>query len=249
MRLQHSAGEPVWLLLLFGLIIGGSAASIDAGVAVLQTAADLLGMRAQAQSADTPGQPAQDKGGTSQDKPAPQGSVAPAEGTPATVVDGNQVYGILGKEARSSSGENMGRIVDVIVDGSGRIRGAVIDFGGFLGVGSRQIAVDWSALRFSDGKGGPLIVDLTRDQLRVAPTYKPGEQIVLLGRQEPGPPASQQSSTQQPPPNPQAANQQSGNPQGADQTGSNPQSAGPNMAVPASNNASRDQPTAPNQAK
>ena len=42
----------------------------------------------------------------------------------------------------------MGRIVDVLVDRSGQVRAAIIDFGGFLGVGSRKIAVDWNALHF-----------------------------------------------------------------------------------------------------
>ena len=42
----------------------------------------------------------------------------------------------------------MGRIVDVLVDGQGMARAAIIDFGGFLGVGSRKIAVAWQALHF-----------------------------------------------------------------------------------------------------
>jgi len=104
------------------------------------------------------------------------------------VIDGQQVESILGKRVRSSSGEDMGRIVDVIVDKTGQIRAAIIDFGGFLGVGTRQIAVDWRALRFpSDQKSEALTVDLTRDQLRVAPVYKAGEQIVVLGRPRPEP--------------------------------------------------------------
>jgi sporulation protein YlmC with PRC-barrel domain len=98
-------------------------------------------------------------------------------------MDGQQVESILGKKIRSSSDEDMGRIVDVIVDKSGQIRAAIIDFGGFLGVGSRQIAVDWKTIRFpSDQKSESLTVDLTRDQVRVAPVYKAGEQIVVLGR-------------------------------------------------------------------
>jgi hypothetical protein len=104
------------------------------------------------------------------------------DGLPAMVVDGEHVQGILGKPVRSSAGEDMGRIVDVLVDRSARVRAAVIDFGGFLGVGNRQIAVAWGAIRFpAEGKLEPLVVDFTRDQLRVAPTYKAGEQIVLLG--------------------------------------------------------------------
>jgi hypothetical protein len=134
--------------------------------------------------------PARPSGPT--DQPAKEPSAPPAkeatpappigDGIPAMVVGGDQVEGILGKQVRSRAGEDMGRIVDVIVDRSARVRAAVIDFGGFLGVGNRQIAVAWSAIRFS-GQGKPdiLIVDFTRDQLRVAPVYKPNEQIVVLG--------------------------------------------------------------------
>jgi hypothetical protein len=71
-------------------------------------------------------------------------------GVPATVVDGEQLESVLGIEAFSSTGENMGRIVDIIVDRSGQIRAAIIDFGGFLGVGSRKIAVGWLRRRESD---------------------------------------------------------------------------------------------------
>lgn len=123
--------------------------------------------------------------------PPAKSGTSGGEETPATILDGDRVQGILGKPVRSISGEDMGRIVDVIVDHA-RVRAAIIDFGGFLGVGSRQIAVDWSALRFpSDNKSEAISVDLTRDQLRVAPAYKAGEQIVLLGR-----PASQASQQQ-----------------------------------------------------
>ena len=55
---------------------------------------------------------------------------------------------MLGRDVRSPTDEDMGRIVDVIVDRAGAVRAAVIDFGGFLGVGSRKIVVDWNALHF-----------------------------------------------------------------------------------------------------
>jgi hypothetical protein len=126
------------------------------------------------------------KGPDAAPKAAPAG-----EGIPALVVDGGQVLGVLGKQVRSSTGEDMGRLVDVIIDRSARVRAAVIDFGGFLGVGSRQIAVAWSAIRLpAQDKPGALVVDFTRDQLRVAPTYKAGEQVVLLGPVEATAPAA-----------------------------------------------------------
>ena len=105
------------------------------------------------------------------------------EGTPATVVDAQQLESILGKKVISPTGEDMGRIVDIIVDRSGQVRAAIIDFGGFLGVGTRKIAVDWRLIRFpSDGKMDNVMVDLTSNQLRVSPVFKAGEPVVVIGR-------------------------------------------------------------------
>lgn len=88
---------------------------------------------------------------------------------------------LMGRQVNNAKGENMGRIVDVLVDGSGRPRAAVIDFGGFLGVGSRKIAVDWRALRFSpDGKSSVVVSDLGRDQLKSAPEYKESGQPIAV---------------------------------------------------------------------
>lgn len=100
---------------------------------------------------------------------------------PATVVDGEQLESVLGIEALSSTGDNMGHIDDIIVDRSGEVRAAIIDFGGFLGVGSRKIAVDWRSLHFDPKKAGAVVVNLTKDQLRVAPVYKAAEPVVMIG--------------------------------------------------------------------
>jgi hypothetical protein len=77
----------------------------------------------------------------------------------------------------------MGRIVEVIVDRAGVVRAAVIDFGGFLGVGSRKIVVDWNALHFGGvkGKSDSISLELTQDQVSAAPEYKEGASVVVLG--------------------------------------------------------------------
>ena len=116
--------------------------------------------------------------------PAPQNEENTKEektSVPATVVDGEQLESVLGIEAFSSAGDDMGRIVDILVDRTGQIRAAIIDFGGFLGVGSRKIAVDWRSLHFDPKKAGAVVVNLTKDQLRVAPVYKAAEPVVMVG--------------------------------------------------------------------
>ena len=128
-----------------------------------------------------------------QNAPAPATTEAPADKPPnpapaqepaaVTILNNHEVEGILGREVRSPTDENMGRIVDVLVDRSGQVRAAIIDFGGFLGVGSRKIAVDWGALHFpAPGKPDVAIaLELTRDQVKAAPEYQDGKPVVVLG--------------------------------------------------------------------
>jgi hypothetical protein len=109
-----------------------------------------------------------------------------------TILANHEVEGILGREVRSSADENMGRIVDVLVVRSGQVRAAIIDFGGFLGVGSRKIAVDWSALHFPAPvkPEAPIKLELNRDQVNAAPAYEEGKPVVVLsalGKLEPLP--------------------------------------------------------------
>lgn len=112
-------------------------------------------------------------------KPAAQ---AKPPGTAATVVNLKTIEGAMGKAVRSRTGnEDMGHIVDVLVDAGGDTRAAVIDFGGFLGVGSRKVAVAWKTLDFADSiQSGSVKVNLTRDQVRQAPEFKSDEPIVIL---------------------------------------------------------------------
>jgi hypothetical protein len=118
-----------------------------------------------------------------QAQPAQENAIPNLRAPTVTVFGHQEVQGVLGKEVRSGANENMGRIVDVLVDRNGQVRAAIIDFGGFLGVGSRKIAVAWNALRFvSDpNKTEPIGLELTRDEVRAAPEYKDDKPVVVLG--------------------------------------------------------------------
>jgi sporulation protein YlmC with PRC-barrel domain len=121
-----------------------------------------------------------------EDNPASARTDQPDNGSPAvSILESHELQGILGKEVSSATGENMGRIVDVVVDRTGLVHAAVINFGGFLGVGSRKIAVDWDALRFPrpGDKAGHLTLEFTRDQVKAGPEYQDGKSVVVLGAQ------------------------------------------------------------------
>jgi hypothetical protein len=107
----------------------------------------------------------------------------PAPPASVTIIGAKEAHGVLGRDVRSAANEDMGHIVDVIVDRAGTARAAIIDFGGFLGVGSRKIAVDWNALRFGRvaDTSDAITLELTKDQVKAAPEYKEDTPIVVLG--------------------------------------------------------------------
>ena len=118
--------------------------------------------------------------------PQPKGTASPAPPAPppsVTIIGARDAHGVLGRDVRSTTDEDMGHIVDVIVDRAGMVRAAVIDFGGFLGVGSRRIVVDWNALHFGRiaNKSDSITLELTKEQVTAAPEYKEDTPIVVLG--------------------------------------------------------------------
>jgi hypothetical protein len=133
---------------------------------------------AAAQTDATPPQPSQQ-----QDTVLPGAPKEPVPPPSVTIIGAKEAHGVLGRDVRSQADEDMGHIVDVIVDRAGLVRAAVIDFGGFLGVGSRKIVVDWNALHFGRiaKKGESITLELTKDQVMAAPEYKEDAPIVVLG--------------------------------------------------------------------
>lgn len=143
---------------------------------VLFAAAWLVGAQTPAPTSPAPTSPAPTSPAPTSPAPTPP-APAPAAPTPdhAAAIHHlapGEAAGVIGAEVVSAKGETMGRIVDVVVDQAGHPRAAVIDFGGFLGIGNRKIAVDWKSLHFSAGKpDSPVMCDLTPDQIKATPEY------------------------------------------------------------------------------
>jgi PRC-barrel domain len=114
---------------------------------------------------------------------------APLAAEPPQPLSPDEIVPILGKKVLGPAGEDLGRVVNVLVDQTGRSRAAVIDFGGFLGVGSRKIAVAWDQLTFNPGTGDrPLVLNMSREQIQGAREYKqrPTEQVDVATPPTPG---------------------------------------------------------------
>jgi hypothetical protein len=99
-------------------------------------------------------------------------------------IPAQQAATVLGRRVLDHAGNEIGRLVDVLLDGSGRPVAAVLDFGGYMGLGSRKVAVDWARLRFTiAGDDTRVTVDLDADTIAAAPEYKDGSEAtsVLTG--------------------------------------------------------------------
>jgi PRC-barrel domain len=155
----------------FPNLLGVGAAYLAAGVVSFNVAASAC-----ADAADCVLAQAQSPASPTPTPPAPQETGKPEPHAPENLepLPPTEVINILGRKVRGTNNEDLGLVVDVVVDAEGTARAAVIDFGGFLGVGSRKIAVDWRLLRFSPGiRDHPVSLSLGRPEIQAAPEYKP----------------------------------------------------------------------------
>ena len=82
-------------------------------------------------------------------------------------VEGTSVY--------NNFGDKLGSIDNLMIDKiSGQVRYAVLEFGGFLGMGTDRFPLPWSMLKYDTTRDG-YVVPLDKSQLEKAPHYSPSE--------------------------------------------------------------------------
>lgn len=78
-------------------------------------------------------------------------------------VEGTAVY--------NGAGEKLGSIDSLMIDKrSGQVRHAVLEFGGFLGLGTDRYPLPWSMLKYDTDQDG-YVVPLDKNRLKDAPRY------------------------------------------------------------------------------
>jgi hypothetical protein len=106
---------------------------------------------------------------------------ADAVNAPVKRMPSDYLLPLLGQRLRSTSGGDIGEVAGVLVDLTSRPRAVIVRFGGFLGIGTRTVAIDWRTLRMhAAGKGDVLLADLAPQQLAQAPPYKPDARSIAV---------------------------------------------------------------------
>lgn len=78
-------------------------------------------------------------------------------------VEGTSVY--------NTAGDKLGSIDELMIDKvSGQVRYAVLEFGGFLGIGTDRYPLPWKMLKYDTQKEG-YVVPIDKAQLESAPRY------------------------------------------------------------------------------
>lgn len=71
--------------------------------------------------------------------------------------------------------ENIGAISDLLIDENGQVVAVIVEVGGFLGLGEKEVAISWDSVERTmneQGDGHKLTVTATKDALTNAPEYK-----------------------------------------------------------------------------
>jgi sporulation protein YlmC with PRC-barrel domain len=109
----------------------------------------------------------------------PTTMTAPATQTPATptVVPGAaasvSANELIGASVRSPANETIGRVYDILMDGTGAARSLVVSSGGMLGIGDRRVEVPYSEVRVvRDGSSLNVVSRLTALQIGQVAEYR-----------------------------------------------------------------------------
>jgi sporulation protein YlmC with PRC-barrel domain len=139
----------------------------------------------------------------SPDANAPAAASVPVQAAPATLANDLRptfvvqnksdmvTSKLVGLTIQNAANETIGEIADVVLDEKNTVKSWVVGVGGFLGIGTKYVAIDPSAMKLVRVDDATLkaTIDTNKDQLRAAPEY------VYLGKAKPNADAKANSDT------------------------------------------------------
>ncbi|CAP54678.1 conserved hypothetical protein [Gluconacetobacter diazotrophicus PA1 5] len=106
-----------------------------------------------------------------------------------TTLASRRLGSLIDRDVVAPDGSHVGQVIDVLLDQDGRPAAAVVDVGGFLGVGNRRIAIAWD--QFIMGgmtEKSPVKLRIGAADVRSAPAYDAASMNVTVVHGPPPPP-------------------------------------------------------------
>jgi hypothetical protein len=79
---------------------------------------------------------------------------------------------LIGADIVSPTGDDVGEIGDLLVEKNGQANNVVVDVGGFLGIGGKNVVLDLNTLSPAKGSDDDLVTNMTKEQLKALPAYE-----------------------------------------------------------------------------
>ncbi len=82
------------------------------------------------------------------------------------------VGSLWNRSVYNASGQSIGELKDVVIGPDGRIQALVVGVGGFLGLGEKNVAVDYNFIEKNGGiTPNRITLNMTEQELRSAPSF------------------------------------------------------------------------------
>lgn len=116
-----------------------------------------------------------------QTAPPPAPATPPAASQPQWYTlrnDDIRASKLIGTSVKNDANETIGSINELVFGRDGKIAAVVIGVGGFLGIGEREVGVNFQSLRVSHDTNGRLVamLNVTKDTLKSAPAWTWGSE-------------------------------------------------------------------------
>jgi len=121
--------------------------------------------------------------GTAPQAAQPEATTAPAAGTtgaeqtikPEQAETEVLAKDLVGSEVFGPDGKKVGTVEDLILDEQQKINGVVVGVGGFLGIGKKEVGLNWEQAKIveiPDSATKKIMINLTKADLEAAPDFK-----------------------------------------------------------------------------
>lgn len=181
---------------------------------------------------------------------AQQTPAAPAASAPAAAASDDMLASnVIGKTVYTGvdeEGEAIGEVKDVVINEAGATEALVVGVGGFLGIGEKDVAVNFDRASWSERDGSKiLVVSMTKQDLEAAPAFQ--RKAVMDGAvtkdsaaTTPAAPADTAAKPLATPENTEVPLEAAGADPSVPQTGTTPQMTDPDLAPDAATTATAE---------
>ena len=89
---------------------------------------------------------------------------------------------LLGKNVYGKDNQKIGEVEDIILDSNGKATQLVIASGGFLGIGEKEVAVDFSEATWDQNQDRVQLSGMSMEEIKALPEFKYSDTTTSLNR-------------------------------------------------------------------